>query len=47
MPVLDGFNVLNIMSQNGIKLPIILVTAEATAANVQRAAQYDVADFYQ
>lgn len=45
MPVLDGFNVLNVMSENGIKIPVVLVTAEATAENVQRASQYDIADF--
>ncbi|MGN1338992.1 MAG: response regulator [Oscillospiraceae bacterium] len=45
MPVLDGFNVLNVMSENGIKIPVVLVTAEATAANVQRASKYDIADF--
>lgn len=45
MPVLDGFNVLDIMSENGINIPIVLVTAEATAANVQRAAKYSIAGF--
>lgn len=45
MPVTDGFNVLDIMSENGINIPIVLVTAEATAANVQRAAKYSIAGF--
>lgn len=45
MPVPDGFNVLDIMSENGINIPIVLVTAEATAANVQRAAKYSIAGF--
>lgn len=45
MPVSDGFNVLDIMSENGINIPIVLVTAEATAANVQRAAKYSIAGF--
>ena len=45
MPVLDGFNVLDIISENGIDIPIVLVTAEATAANVQRAAKYSIAGF--
>lgn len=45
MPVIDGFNVLEIMSENNINIPIVLVTAEATAANVQRAAKYNIAGF--
>ena len=45
MPVLDGFNVLDIMSENNINIPILLVTAEATASNVQHAAKYSVAGF--
>lgn len=45
MPVTDGFNVPDIMSENGINIPIVLVTAEATAANVQRAAKYSIAGF--
>lgn len=45
MPVLDGFNVLDILTENNIAVPIVLVTAEATAANVQRAAKYDIAGF--
>lgn len=45
MPVLDGFNVLSIMRENEINIPVVLVTAEATAENVQRASQYDISDF--
>ncbi|MGN0655211.1 MAG: response regulator [Ruminiclostridium sp.] len=45
MPVLDGFNVLNVMSENKIRIPVVLVTAEATAANVKRASQYEISDF--
>lgn len=45
MPVLDGFNVLDILSKNQVDIPIILVTAEATAANVYRAAAYSIAGF--
>lgn len=45
MPVLDGFNVLEIMAENNINIPIILVTSEDTAANVHRAAKYAVAGF--
>ncbi|MGM9570787.1 MAG: response regulator [bacterium] len=45
MPVLDGFNILEIMSEHGIDIKVILVTAEATATNVQRAIHYNVKDF--
>lgn len=45
MPVLDGFNVLNVMSENDINIPVVLVTAEANAENVHRALHYGVSDF--
>lgn len=45
MPFLDGFNVLEIMEDNNIKIPIIIVTAEATAENVQHSAKFEVMDF--
>ena len=45
MPMLDGFNVLNVMSENKIKIPVVLVTAEATATNVKRASRYEISDF--
>lgn len=45
MPVLDGFNVLDILMGDNINIPIVLVTAEATAENVYRAAKYSVAGF--
>lgn len=41
MPVLDGFNVLRILSENGVKdIPIVVITAEATKANVHRVTKY-------
>lgn len=41
MPVLDGFNVLRLMKENGIdKTPVILITSEATKENVQKSSQY-------
>ena len=41
MPVLDGFNVLRILSENGVKdIPIVVITAEATKANVHRVTNY-------
>ncbi len=46
MPVLDGFNVLRLMKENGIEnLPVILVTANATKPNVEKAIFYKVTDF--
>ena len=41
MPVLDGFDVLRVMTENNIKLPVALVTAE----NVKHASQFGVSDF--
>lgn len=45
MPVLDGFDVLRVMTENKIKLPVALVTAEATAENVKFASQFGISDF--
>lgn len=45
MPVLDGFDVLRVMTENNIKLPVALVTAEATAENVKHASQFGISDF--
>jgi putative two-component system response regulator len=46
MPVLDGFHVLELLADNGIKdLPIIVITAESTQFNVMKTASYNVSDF--
>lgn len=45
MPILDGFAVLDIMKENGVKVPTILISAEATTANVQRAMEYHISGF--
>ena len=46
MPVLDGFAVLRLMRDNKAdNVPVILITAEATKNNVQRAAEFNVAGF--
>lgn len=46
MPILDGFSVLRLMRENNLdKVPVFLITAEATQANVERAAQYNVSEF--
>ncbi len=46
MPVLDGFNVLRLMKESKIEnLPVILVTANATKPNVEKAIFYKVTDF--
>lgn len=46
MPVLDGFNVLRLMQESKVEnLPVILVTANATKPNVEKALLYKVTDF--
>lgn len=46
MPTLDGFGVLQIMTENNIRnFPVFLITAEATKDNVEKAAQFNVSDF--
>ena len=46
MPVIDGFSVLQLMENNRVeKLPIIMMTAEATKENVRRAGEYGVTYF--
>lgn len=46
MPILDGFSVLRLMKENKLdKVPVFLITAEATQDNVERAAQYNVSEF--
>jgi putative two-component system response regulator len=46
MPVLDGFHVLELMADNGIKdIPIIIITAESTQFNVMKTASYNISDF--
>jgi len=46
MPILDGFNVLQLMKDNGItNIPVFMITAEATKPNVKKAVQFNVSDF--
>lgn len=46
MPHIDGFDVLQLMKDKKIEgIPVFLVTAEPTRANVERALQYSVAEF--
>lgn len=46
MPVLDGFDVLRLMNENKVRnIPVFLITAEATKANVEKAAQYNITEF--
>lgn len=46
MPHIDGFDVLKFMQDKGVdKIPVFLVTAEPTRDNVERAAQYNIAEF--
>ena len=46
MPVLDGFNVLEIMKEKGLlDIPIIIVTAESTEENLLKTLPYCIRDF--
>lgn len=46
MPVLDGFSVLRLMKDNKMdRIPVFLITAEATKDNVQKAMQFNVVEF--
>ncbi len=46
MPVLDGFKVLQLMEENKVQdLPVVLITAEATKENVQKAVQFNIPNF--
>lgn len=46
MPVLDGFSVLRIMREKNIgNIPVFMITSESTKDNVEKAMQYNVADF--
>ena len=44
MPVLDGFGVLEHMSEKGYRLPVILITGGATAESEEKAYDYGVSD---
>ena len=45
MPVIDGFNVLKILRENGSTIPVILMTSEATKENVERGMKYNISGF--
>lgn len=45
MPHIDGFDVLRFMKEKGVEIPVFLVTAEPTRENVEKALQYNVAEF--
>lgn len=45
MPILDGFNVLKILRENGSNIPVVLMTAEATKENVERGMKYNISGF--
>lgn len=45
MPHIDGFDVLRFMKEKGLDIPVFLVTAEPTRENVEKALQYNVAEF--
>lgn len=46
MPVLDGFTVLKILRENGIDIPVVLMTAGATKENVERGLKYNISGFF-
>lgn len=46
MPRIDGFDVLRFIADKGLtQIPVFLVTAEPTRDNVERALQYNIAEF--
>ena len=46
MPILDGFAVLDILSQNHLNnIPVFIITSEPTKQNIERAAQFGVSHF--
>ena len=45
MPVLKGFDVIDILEKNNVTIPVILITAEATFENVINARKRNVKDF--
>ncbi|MGN0688865.1 MAG: two-component system response regulator [Oscillospiraceae bacterium] len=46
MPYMDGFQVLRLMKENNINdVSVILISAEATKDNVEKASQFDITDF--
>ncbi len=45
MPVLKGFDVIDILEKNNVTIPVILITAEATFENVVNAKKRNVKDF--
>ena len=46
MPILDGFAVLSILSQNHLNnIPVFIITSEPTRQNIEKAAQFGVSHF--
>lgn len=46
MPVIDGFSLLRLMRENKIEnIQVFMITSESTKDNVEKAIQYNVADF--
>lgn len=46
MPILDGFAVLSILSQNHLNnIPVFIITSEPTKQNIEKAAQFGVSHF--
>jgi CheY-like chemotaxis protein len=45
MPIMNGFSVLEILKQNDVKIPVVIVTAESTSDNLMKTFPYNIADF--
>jgi putative two-component system response regulator len=45
MPIIDGFEVLRLMKENGVDVPVFFTTVEATKQNVERASEYSAQGF--
>lgn len=46
MPLLDGLSVLRILRENNLdEVRVFMITAEATKANIEKASQYNIAEF--
>lgn len=46
MPTVDGFGVLQLMSENNIgNIPVFMITSEATKENVEKGAQFSISEF--
>ena len=45
MPIMNGFSVLEILKQNEVNIPVVIITAESTEENLLKTYPYNIADF--